>query len=125
MSLETDILQMVKELITRSKEIIAYAGVVESYEAATNIVNVTVDGANSSSPCTPLDDTRIEAGKRVVILKAGGLYYMVGALGNRVVHFPSYTGSNPSGTISGDAWYRDDLHQAFMNVNGIAVQIAP
>lgn len=125
MSLETDILQTVKEMIARSKEIVAYAGIVESFDTTTNIVNVIVDGANTSIPCTPLDDTRIVNGKRVVILKAGGLYYMLGALGNRVVHFPSYTGSNPSGTISGDAWYRSDLNQAFMNVNGVAVQIAP
>ncbi len=123
MSLEADILKACTELIARSKDIVGYAGKVTAYDATNKIVNVAIDGANTSIPCVPLDDTNIVVGRRVVIFKAGGQFYLLGTLGNRVVNFPTYTGSHPTNTNPGDAWFRVDLGHAYMNIAGVATQM--
>lgn len=122
MALEDEILQACREMIKRSKEIVAYTGKITSYDSTNKIVSVTIDGAQNATPCTPLDDNNIVLGRRCVILKAGGLFYLVGVLGNRVVNFPDYTGSHPSSN-PGDAWFRSDLGHAYINIGGVATQI--
>lgn len=119
MGLAEDILATVKDLIHRSKEIITYAGVVTDIDTINRVVSVKVDGAQAGTPCVPLEHIDLSVGDRVTILKAGGTFYVVGVMAfKRVVNLPGYTGSHPTGTQGGDMWYRTDLNQGFINLNG-------
>lgn len=122
MALEDEILKACREMIRRSKEVTAYTGKVIAFDTTNKIVSVTIDGAQNTTPCIPIDDTNIVLGRRCVILKAGGQYYLIGVLGNRVVNFPDYTGSHPTSN-PGDAWFRSDLGHAYINIGGVATQI--
>lgn len=124
MSLEDDILQTVRHLIDKSREVVSYGGVVQNVDTVNNIVSVVVDGANGVTPCVPLAHIDFATGQRVVILKASKVWYVVGIMAfKRVVALPRYSGSHPTGTNPGEMWYRDDLNHAYMNVNGTATQM--
>lgn len=123
MSLEDDILNAVKDLIKRSKEVVTYAGKVSEVNTTTGVVSVIVDGATGVTPCLPLIHMDLAAGQRVAVMKAAGTFYIIGIMGmKRVVHLPSYTGSHPTGTVAGDMWYRSDLNHAYININGTPTQ---
>lgn len=119
MSLEDDILRTVQDLIRRAKEVVAYAGVVSDINTTTKVVSVIVDGANAGIPCVPVNDIDLSLGQRVVILKAANNFYVIAITGLKtVVRLPRYTTTHPTGTSTGDMWYRDDLNNGYINING-------
>ncbi len=119
MSLEDDILAAVLDRIQRAKEWIAYAGKVNALDTTNNVVSVIVDGSTGDIPAKPLTHDDLAVGRRVIVLKAGETWYVVGVIGNkRVVSLPPYSGTHPTGTSPGDMWYRSDLNQGFINLNG-------
>lgn len=119
MALDDDLLRAVEERINASKERVAVVGTVSSVEPLT----VVFDGASLAVPCSALDDTNLQIGKRVCVARWGVDWVVVGALGNRVTHFPNYTGADPTDTNPGDAWYRVDLNAPYMNVAGVATEM--
>jgi hypothetical protein len=118
MALDDDLLRALEERIRASKERTVVVGTVQSVEP----LSVVFDGASIAVPCVSLDDTNLAAGKRVCIARWGVDWVVIGALGNRVTHFPSYT-ATPTGTNPGDGWYRSDLNTPYININGVATPI--
>lgn len=124
MSWEDDILETCRDLIRRSKTVVCYAGTVSEVTTSPVEVSVIVEGASAPTPCIPLNHNVWVAGQRVVIVKAGEAWYVVGVLGfQSVLRAPQHTGTHPTGTTPGDVWYRSDLNHFYGNVNGTPTQL--